>query len=381
MSNFPIYLDHAAATPVDEQVLAAMRPFFSEKFHNPSGIYLAARQVGKELEAARSSVAAGIGAKRSEIVFTAGGTEANNLAIRGVMGKFPDGVIVTSTIEHDSVLAPAGRYTCRQTAVTPGGIVDLEAFKQTLQPDVVLVSIQYANNETGTIQPLRRIAALVEGERERRRRTDEETPLYLHTDAAQAANYLDLHVSRLGVDMMTLNGGKIYGPKQSGCLFVSSRVTLEPQILGGGQEGGIRSGTENVAGSVGFAAALEAAQRLRKDETERLKSLQGLFVSLLAERLPDVAVNGTMKHRLPNNVHVTIPGADNESLLFALDEAGIICAAGSACSASSDEPSHVLKAIGLSDADARSSLRFTMGRATRETDVRSAVDTLARLVA
>jgi len=235
----------------------------------------------------------------------------------------------------------------------------------------------YANNEVGTIQPLRRIAAMLAVVREERRKSGNALPLYFHTDACQAANYLDLHVSRLGVDLMTLNGGKIYGPKQSGVLYVSAKVRLQPIIRGGGQERNYRSGTENVAGCIGFAKALQLAQAIRQEEGERLSALQKLAFDRISEKLPEAVVHGSLKHRLPNNIHLTLPGQDNERLLVELDERGILAAAGSACSASADEPSHVLCAMGLSDADAQSSLRITMGRETTEVDIDALVSTLS----
>ncbi|HVY12692.1 MAG TPA: aminotransferase class V-fold PLP-dependent enzyme, partial [Alphaproteobacteria bacterium] len=231
----------------------------------------------------------------------------------------------------------------------------------------------------GTIQPIRQVAQLVQKIRDERRRAGNPLPLYLHTDACQAANYLDLQVARLGVDLMTLNGGKIYGPKQSGVLYVSSRVQLSPVIRGGGQERGYRSGTENVAACVGFATALQSAQSRRHDESRRLGDLQALAFRLITEKMPQAVINGSRKHRLPNNMHLTLPGRDNERLLVELDERGILAAAGSACSAGDDEPSHVLRAMGVSDADAQASIRLTMGRQTTDADVRALVDALAVL--
>ncbi|HSX30526.1 MAG TPA: cysteine desulfurase family protein [Candidatus Saccharimonadales bacterium] len=372
-----IYLDHAAATPLDPAVVAAMQPFFSDQFFNPSATYLPAQQVRIALEKARSDVAACLGAKNSEIIFTAGGTEADNLAIAGVMQEFPGANVVVSAIEHDAVLQPAQQFDHSIAAVTDQGVVDLANLEAEINDQTVLVSIMYVNNEVGTIQPLRQIATLIKKVRDERRRTGNTLPLYFHTDACQAANYLDLQVSRLGVDLMTLNGGKIYGPKQSGALYVSSKVHLQPIIRGGGQERNLRSGTENVASCVGFAAALKLAQAKRQDETKRLNDLQTLAFQLIGEKLPGATINGSRKHRLPNNIHLTLPGQDNERLLVELDERGILAAAGSACSASDDEPSHVLRAMGLPDADAQASLRITMGRATTESDVRSFVNTLA----
>ena len=372
-----IYLDHAAATPMDMAVLEAMQPYFTEQFYNPSANYLAAKHVHQALHDARASVAHWLGTRSSEIIFTAGGTEANNLAIQGVMRQFPGANVVVSAIEHDAVLAPAALFERRVVKVDTKGIVDLADLESQIDEHTVLVSIMYANNEVGTIQPLRHVAEIVA--KKRAQRTSDSLPLYFHTDACQAANYLDLHVSRLGVDMMTLNGGKIYGPKQSGTLYVSSRVGLQPVIYGGGQERGLRSGTENVAAAVGFAKALEIAQASRHEETKRLNALQVTAWQLIAEKLPQAVINGSLKHRLPNNIHLTLPGQDNERLLVELDEQGILAAAGSACSASSDEPSHVLNAMGFSDEAAQSSLRLTTGRATTESNLLAVISALQQL--
>ncbi len=376
-----IYLDHAAATPVDPAVLAAMRPYFAEKFYNPSALYLAAKEVAADVVAARARVAGWLGVRPGEIVFTAGGTEANNLAIHGVMRRFPQGNLVVSAIEHESVLKPAEQYAARHASVLPDGQIDLAALERLIDGETVLVSIMYANNEIGIIEPLRKITELIEAVRKDRHKAGNDLPLYVHTDACQAAAYLDLHTARLGVDLMTINGGKIYGPKQSGALFVRAGADLAPQILGGGQERGVRSGTENVAGVAGLGAALDLVQSGRHEETVRLQRLQKLFIGLLAEKLPQARLNGSRKQRLPNNIHVTLPGTDNERLIMALDEAGIQAAAGSACSASNEEPSHVLQAIGLNKAGAQASLRFTMGRSTDEQAVRRTIDQLAAVVA
>lgn len=366
MNNAPIYLDYAAATPMDERVLESMQPYFSDKFYNPSATYLAAQSVAKDILAARTQVAHWLGARPTEIVFTAGGTEANNLAIQGILQQFAGSQVIVSAIEHESVLAPARAFPNKIVSVDKQGSIKFDDLKAKIDDQTVLVSIMYANNEVGTIQPLREVAQIVREIRDDRRKRGNELPVYLHTDACQAANYLDLHAARLGVDLMTLNGGKIYGPKQSGALFIHSSVQLHPQILGGGQERNIRSGTENVAATIGFASALDSAQTMRREEAKRLTDLQQYFYDQLGTKLPGAIINGSRKKRLPNNVHITLPGADNERLLVELDVAGILAAAGSACSASDEEPSHVLTAMGVSDADAQSSLRFTMGRSTGE---------------
>ncbi|HSW99910.1 MAG TPA: cysteine desulfurase family protein [Patescibacteria group bacterium] len=369
----PIYLDYAAATPMDLAVAAAMQPYLSERFFNPSATYAAARVVRKDLEAARIRVAHWFGARPAEVVFTAGGTEANNLAIRGVMTRFPEGNLVTTAIEHESVLATAEQFVHSKASVDAAGIVDVSALLGLVDDRTVLVSVMYANNEVGTVQPIRQIGIELEKIRGQRRQAGNDLPLYLHTDAAQAAAYLDLHVARLGVDLLTLNAGKIYGPKQVGCLYAASHVQLSAQVSGGGQERGMRSGTENVAGVIGFALALDLVQTRRHEEVRRLQELRTFFFDQLMEQIPDVIVNGSLMHRLPNNVHITMPGQDNERLIFALDEQGILCAAGSACSASNEEPSHVLRAMGVTEADAQASLRFTMGLQTDKAQIQRVI--------
>jgi cysteine desulfurase len=353
-----------------------MQPYFSDVFYNPSATYLPARQAREDLEAARARVAHWLGVRPAEVIFTAGGTEGNNLAIAGVMARFPNCSVTVSGIEHESVLAPAQQFNCTVAVTTEQGRVDVESLRQNITDATVLVSIMYANNEVGTIQPLRQIGDMLKTIRAQRRAVGNTTPLYLHTDACQAANYLDLHVSRLGVDMMTLNGGKIYGPKQSGVLYIASHVQLQPLILGGGQERGLRSGTENVAGCVGFAAALDQTQHMRHDEVKRLNEVKNSAIHLLSAKIPGAIVNGSLEHRLPNNLHITLPGFDNERVLVQLEQHGILAAAGSACSASNDEPGHVLRAMGLSDENAQSSLRFTFGRATTLADVEKLVQVL-----
>lgn len=376
-----IYFDYAAAAPMSDTVRQAMEPYVQTQFYNPSATYLPARRVKQALDDARHTVAETIGARGPEITFTAGGTEANNLALNGVMAQFPGSRLVVSAIEHESVLEPAARYGAKLAPVGPDGILVVDELMRCVDDQTMLVSVMYANNEVGSVQPIRQIAQRIAEVRTQRRQVGNTLPLYLHTDAAQAANYLDLHVARLGVDLMTLNGGKIYGPKQSGALYVRGGLVLQPQILGGGQEHGLRSGTENVAASIGFATALQATQQIRRDETARLQKLQNTFYRSVLEKGLAVVVNGSRLKRLPNNLHITIPGNDNERLLLQLEEAGILAAAGSACSASNETPSHVLRAMGLADEAIRSSLRFTMGRGTSQADIDALLVTLAQLVA
>src|SRR5581483_1659253 len=249
-----IYLDYAAATPLDKTVLAAMTPYFREEFYNPSATYLAGRAARQVLNAARSSVARNLGAQPGEIVFTAGATEANNLAISGVMRQHPKGEILVSAIEHESVLAPAGQYNCRRIPVSKQGVVDLTKLEKMLTPQTKLVSVMLVNNELGTVQPIAEIAKLLNMLSNSRR-----GKILLHSDAAQAGNLFDLHVARLGVDLLSLNGGKIYGPKQSGALYIKAGLELQPLVLGGGQERGLRSGTGNLPGVAGLAKALDLA--------------------------------------------------------------------------------------------------------------------------
>ena len=372
-----IYLDYAAATPMDAKVTAAMQPYFSQKFHNPSSIYLAGQAANRALEDARGSIAQNLGAKPAEIIFTAGATEANNLAIQGVMKDFPECEVLVSTIEHESVLAPAAIFNYHMVPVDSKGRVDLQKLETMVSDKTVLVSIGLVNNEIGTVQAMPDISKILN--KLRKLRGSKGRPLYLHSDCAQAPNYFDLHVSRLGVDLLTINGGKIYGPKQSGALYIRAGVQLQPLILGGGQESNLRSGTENVAGAAGLATALSLAQKKRSDEAKRMAKLRQQFIAGLEKNIPVAIVNGSAKHSAPHIVSVTFPDVDNERLMMELDERGIQVATGSACSASSDEPSHVLSAIGLSDKTAHSTLRFSFGRATSEADIAQTLRILREL--
>ena len=375
-----IYLDYAAATPLDDSVQQVMAPYLAKRFYNPSASYIAARKVKADTANARKQVASHLGTRPGEIIFTSGGTEANNLAIHGILQRFVGAHIVISAIEHESVRLPASRYKYTEVPVNSQGIIDMDALARSITDETALISVMYANNEIGTVQPIRSITALVQTVRAQRIHTGNDLPLYVHTDAAQATNYLDLHVSRLGVDMLSLGGGKIYGPKQSGMLYVKAGITLQSQLLGGGQENGLRSGTENVPGIIGFAQALTKAQNMHNSEAERLAALQRNFIDKLCSALPQCQINGSLKKRLPNNISVTVPGQDNERLLIQLDEHGIMCATGSACSASKKESSHVLSALGLDEKTAQATLRFTMGRGTTARDVDQTVSQLAALV-
>lgn len=375
-----IYLDYAAATPLSTATLKAMQPYFSDKFYNPSALYLAAQAVASDVGHARDAIAQTLGVRGSEIIFTAGGTEANNLAIRGIMDQYPAANIAVSAIEHDSVLKPASDYDHTLIPVDAQGLVMESALQDKINDRTVLISIGLVNSEIGVIQQLTDIRRLIDEILQDRRQRGVELPLLLHSDACQAGNLLSLKVHKLGVDMLTLNGGKLYGPKQSGALYVKAGVLVTPQITGGGQEFGIRSGTENVPAVIGLATALADAQKKRATESERMQALQQGFIAQLQKINKEITINGSLSSRIANNVHATFPGKDNERLLMELDERGIQCATGSACSASKDTPSHVLKALGLSDEVARSSLRFSMGRDTTQEQIDFTVQQLKTIL-
>jgi cysteine desulfurase len=375
-----IYLDYAAATPMDERVEAAMRPFWREDFYNPSSSYLAAKAVKAQLDDARARVAHWLGAKHSEVIFTAGATESINLAINGVMQSFPEEHVLVSAIEHDAVLAAAQKHHCEVVPVLPDGTIDLEALRKAITDHVVLISVGIANNEVGTIQPIKEIAAIISEVRRLRQLKNNQLPLYLHTDASQAGCYLDLHTARLGIDLLSLNGGKMYGPKQSGALFIKTGVQLTPQVFGGGQERGIRSGTENVAGSIGLATAFDIAQTERKEEIAKIAALRDELQRRLQEALPNMVVDGNPKKHLPHILHVNFPGVDGERLLMQLDEAGIMASTGSACAANKQTASHVLRACGFDDGAVQGSLRLSLGRFTTPEEVTKAVVTIVQMV-
>lgn len=365
----PLYLDYAAATPLDEEVRAAMLPYLEERFYNPSSIYQASRQVRQAVEEARHRAAQVLGAKPTEIVFTSGGTESINAAIQGVLQEHDGGHWVTSAIEHDAVLALRQPYSRVTTVpVSPKGLVDPAAVISAVSDQTILVSLQLANNEIGTVQPVAEVARALQKVRDHRARRGISQPLYLHTDAVQAANYLDMSVARLGVDLLSLSGSKIYGPKGSGLLYVRTGTKLVPLLWGGGQERGRRSGTENVAGAVGLAAALEKAASLRKSEAVRLSALRDALLTKLQD-IPGLVLNGDLKRRLPNNLNLTLPGAEGQALVMYLDQAGILTSTGSACSSGDLDPSHVLLALGRSRDEAASSLRLTLGRATTAAEI------------
>lgn len=363
-----IYLDHAAATPLDARVLRAMEPYFTEQFFNPSSPYAPAIAVRRAYETAKDEIARSIGAKGDELIMTAGATESVNLAIGSVSGH-----CITASIEHQSVLSAIALHDHTIVSVTKYGMIDMAQLKAAIRPDTQLISVALANNEIGTIQPMREIAALIAGERRSRLASGNATPIYFHSDASQGLGLIDIHVSRLGVDMLTINAGKVYGPKQVGALWVSRGVVIAPQIVGGGQERGLRSGTENVAGTVGFAAAITHAVDRRKAEAERLQGIRDTMRGHITEAFPDVVVSGHPKYQLPNFLHVSFPGIDAERILFSLESQGVLVATGSACAANKGTRSKTLREIGLAPDVADGSLRITLGKLSSEDTCMEAV--------
>ncbi len=336
-----------------------MRPYFSEQFYNPSAAYQAARSVKADYETARHRLAMAIGAAREEVILTAGATESVNIAFHGVL-QTGEHVVIGAT-EHAAVRGAATAYDCTIALSDSKGMITLAAVRAAITERTKLVSIILADSELGTVQKLRDIATLVYDERARRLASGNTTPIYLHSDASQGAGALDINVARLGVDLLTLNAGKIYGPKQVGLLYVRAGIVLEPLVRGGGQERGVRSGTENVAGAIGFAAALELAQADRHRENERLDNLRSRLLAGLQTGLPDLIVNGHPKRHLPGHLNISIPGLDAERVVFALDSHGIQLATGAACAANKGTRSKVLEAIGLDAPTADGSLRISLG--------------------
>jgi cysteine desulfurase len=374
----PLYLDYHATTPVDPRVLEAMLPFFTERFGNPHSKQHAWGWEGRDaVEHARAQVAALIGASAGEIIFTSGATESNNLALRGIVaarGSAPRHVITTA-VEHKSVLDVCGGFDqigCSVTVlgVDAGGRVDPGELKRALRPETVLVSVMAANNEIGTVQPM---AAL--GEIVRRHGA------LFHTDAAQAAGKVPIDVRAMHIDLLSLTGHKFYGPKGCGALFVRKakpRIALQPQVSGGGQENGIRSGTLNVPGIVGLGRAAEICRLEMGEEAARLGLLRDRLLEGLRRRVPGLRVNGTLEHRLSHNLHVSFAGIEGERLLMALGELAV--STGSACASGSQAPSHVLQAIGATSDQAGASIRFGLGRSTTAADIEFAIERVSSVV-
>ena len=370
------YLDHAAATPVDPVVRDAMMPYFSEKFFNPSSPYSAAVEVKREYHDAKARIARCLGVQADELVMTAGATESVHIALTAISG----GVAAVGATEHVAVLR-AAEWSCG--VVIPAdkkGRTTADAVRKVMHPDITLISVGLVNNELGIIQPIDEIMQVVEVERARRRAAGDVLPLHVHCDASQALALIDVKPKRLGIDLLTLSAAKVYGPKQVGLLWVRPGVSLTPIIAGGGQEMGLRSGTENVAGVVGFAAATELAARRRGAEVKRLRSLRDTMQQTLEQEFPDMVVSSDKRKGLVSFLHVSFPGLDAERLIFMLERQGVMVATGSACAANKGTQSHVLKAIGMSDELIAGSLRISLGRLSTEENVKKATALLVEAV-
>jgi cysteine desulfurase len=372
-----IYLDYAATTPTRPEVVQAMLPYYSEAFGNPSSLYSYGLEARQAIEAARIKVAAAIGAKKEEIVFTGGGSEADNLAIKGVAfaNERKGNHIITSVIEHHAVLATCKFLEKRGFKITylpvdKYGLVDPEKVIKAITEKTILISIMHANNEIGTIQPITEIGKIAR-----------KAKVYFHTDAVQTIGHIPVDVNELKVDMLAMSAHKFYGPKGVGVLYVRKGTRIVSLINGGEQESGRRAGTENVPGIVGLGKAIEMAGLEMAPEAERLTALRNKLIQGIPERIEKVQLNGHPEKRLPNNVNFSVEYIEGESTCLNLDLEGICISTGSACSSAEAKPSHVLLAIGLSPEKARSSLRFTLGRLTTEEDIERVLEVLPRSVA
>jgi cysteine desulfurase len=387
-----VYLDHAATTPVDQHVLQAMLPFFDIYYANPSSLHTPGQIAGSAVALAREQIAKSLNAHAEEIVFGSGGTGSDNLAVVGTVnasvtdihkkcGKDALPHVITTAIEHPAVLEPLLKLQYKKrielTQIKPdtSGIIKVKDVISAINDRTVLITVMYANNEIGTIQPISEIGKAVL----KHRRTNNTVYPYFHTDACQAAGYLDLNVEKLHVDLLTLNGGKIYGPKGIGLLYVRRNIKIEPMIYGGGQERRLRSGTENVPGIVGLAKALEMAQSKRERESDRLIKLRDRLIEGLL-KIEKSRLNGDQDRRLPNNVNISFMDLEGEAAMLYLDAKGIYCSTGSACASRALDPSHVILALGLSYEAAHGSLRFTLGQSTTKKDIDHVIKTMPDVV-
>ena len=371
-----MYLDHAAATPMDPLVVAAMQPYFAELFYNPSSPYVSAVQVKRDYREAKARIARELGVLGDELVMTAGATESINLGLSAA----GDGVLAVGATEHASVLEVAKRLCGLVIPADEKGRITAEAVRRSMHSDITLISVGLVNNELGIIQPIDEIMQVVEAERERRRAAGESSPLYVHCDASQGLSLLDIKPKRMGIDLLTLSAAKVYGPKQVGLLWVRPGVTVSARIAGGGQEGGLRSGTENVAGVVGFAVAVELAAKRRSGEIKRLRGLRDDMQRTLEREFPWMIVSSDRKKSLANFLHISFPGIDAERLIFWLEQRGVMVATGSACAANKGTQSHVLTAIGMGDEAIRGSLRISLGRLSTEENCQEAVRLIVEAV-
>ncbi|MCK5060065.1 MAG: cysteine desulfurase [Candidatus Pacebacteria bacterium] len=367
-----IFLDYASTTPVLLEVKRAMGPYFSEHFGNPATLYQEGIDAKKAVEQARKKIARILGSRSEEIIFTGSGTESANLALWGVINSYQGKKaphIVTTTIEHPAVREVAKAIKAvggNVTLIHPNenGLVTASSIREALREETILVSVMYANNEIGTVNPIREIGKVI-----REYKEEKGTSLYFHTDASQAPNYLPLNVSSLGVDLMTLDASKVYGPKGVGMLYARRGTRLLPIMYGGGQEYGLRSGTENVAGIVGMAVSLEMATRDREKEAKYLSFLRDYAIEKILKQFPKASLNGSCAERLPNNINICIPGMNAEFAVYLLDALGISVAYASSCRTLAEgASSYVIEALSKKEC-AVSSLRITMGRGTRKNDI------------
>jgi cysteine desulfurase len=370
-----VYLDYNATTPIERSVLAAMQPYFSDEFGNASSIHSVGQRARSAVERAREQVAALVGAKPAEIVFTSGGTESDNLAIFGVVEATTGARhVITTTIEHHAVLNACQALEKRDVEVTyvpvsREGLVDPREIGRALRPETVLITVMHANNELGTVQSIEEIGRIAA-----------EAHVAFHTDAVQSAGKLPLDVNRLGVDLLSISAHKIYGPKGVGALYVRAGTPLEPQFHGGHHERDLRPGTENVPGIVGLGKAAELASQHFAAEARRLSDLRDRLEESLLEKVPQCFVNGSRARRVPNTTNFTFSGTEGEALEIALDLKGLACSTGAACASGAVEPSHVLTAIGLPPEEARASLRFSIGRYTTPEEIEFALSVIPGVV-
>ena len=370
-----IYLDYAASTPVDPRVVKAMFPYFTKKFGNPSSLHGFAQETKKALEESRVIIADAIGVKSKEIIFTGSATESNNMALKNValFCQKKGHHILISSIEHECVLSSAEwlkkqGFEIEKIPVDKYGLIDPEVVKKAIREDTILVSVMHANNEIGTIEPISKIGKICQ-----------ERGVLFHTDCAQTFGKIPINVQKMNIDLLTVSSQKMYGPKGAAILFIREGIRIEPILHGGGHEFGLRSGTENVAAIVGFAKATELCQKEMKKETERQIKLRDRIIKEIL-KIPNTFLNGHPKKRLPNNAHFRFSFVEGESIVMMLDSYGIAASTASACSSPKLEPSHVLLACGLKPGEAHGSLRISLGRWTKEKDVKYLLKVLPKII-
>ena len=369
-----IYLDNAASTQIHEDVLNSMLPYLKEQYGNPSSIHRYGRLAHKAIERSRKQIASLINAEPSEILFTSGGTESNNTALRGIAMKNTSGQIITSVIEHDAILEPCKKleqngFDVDYLPVNEFGMVDSSVLKSHISDKTSLVSIMFGNNEVGTIQSISELSKICN-----------ENNILFHTDAVQAVGKVPIDVKKLGIDLLSISSHKLYGPKGIGALYIKNGIDIDPVILGGGQERGLRSGTENVSSIVGFGKACEMAKNNLNENISQIKKLRDNLVEKVLHEIPEVTLNGHPQFRLPNNAHFTFLGVNGEDLIIKLDEYGIAASTGSACSVNTQKASHVLQAMGFSHEQITGSLRLTIGIFNNQKEIEQTVSVLKKVV-